>query len=574
MTDDIRHALPSGCRLDEYEFIQILGHGGFGVTYLARDVNLGKEVAIKEYFPTDLVVREDGFSVHPRSASMEDDYTYGLERFLDEARTLAKFRHPNIVVVHRFFRANGTAYLVMDYEQGEQLGTILHTRRTLPEDELLATVLPLLDGLEEVHKAGILHRDIKPENIYIRENGTPVLIDFGAARQALSNRSKTLTAVLTPGYAPFEQYFSGGDQGPWTDIYSMACVLYRVVTGNDPVESPARMDNDAMEPASAAAMGRYKKHFLNAIEAGMAVKPADRPQTVGDFANMLMGVKHAKQAAAKKAAAAAPGAAAAASVSSMGSAGRRLRGKIPLGAVAGGAALLVAGIGIAAWLGSGPVGPPQQATTGNTGAAQAGTTGGSAGGGSASGSGATGSEADRLAEERRKIEDERARLEAERARLESDRREREKARSKAKQAAGSAPKPENKPKPTQQANKPKPKKAPKRTEKKRTAAEIDAICGQRRQTIVAKFKEIELPEFCKSGLFGKNIKEQSDPRGCAAIVAQRDLNRKRRQAELDELERSCQALKRGEEPARSSGTAGKAGPKAAPKNLPMKGSLQ
>lgn len=229
MTQDLRHALPPGFLLEEYEIEAVLGHGGFGVTYLARDLNLGTPLAIKEYLPSDLALREDGTTVHPKSEADREEYRWGLERFLGEAQTLTRFEHPNIVSVLRFFEANGTAYLVMAYQKGDSLSDILRQKGRLDETEVMGILGPLLDGLAEVHKAGFLHRDIKPGNIYIRADGSPLLLDFGAARQALGHRSKSLTAIVTAGFAPQEQYFSGGNQGPWTDIYALAAVLYREI---------------------------------------------------------------------------------------------------------------------------------------------------------------------------------------------------------------------------------------------------------------------------------------------------------------------------------------------------------
>ncbi|RKZ65189.1 MAG: serine/threonine protein kinase, partial [Gammaproteobacteria bacterium] len=180
------NSLKPGYRIHWYEIIEILGEGGFGITYLARDVNLNHEVAIKEYMPSDLATRnDDDGSVHPISSEKEETYHWGLERFLEEAKTIAQFQHPNIVRVRSVFEANNTAYMVMDYEMGESLHEILMRRKTLVEEDIKNIISPIIDGIRLVHAAGIIHRDIKPANIFLRIDGDPVLLDFGSARESL-----------------------------------------------------------------------------------------------------------------------------------------------------------------------------------------------------------------------------------------------------------------------------------------------------------------------------------------------------------------------------------------------------
>ena len=236
-------SLPAGYRLLEYQIERTLGGGGFGITYLARDINLDLTVAIKEYFPSESVTRVANHTVRVRGDSSEvaGQYQWGLERFLDEARALATFRHPNIVRVLRYFRENETAYIVMEYESGDPLKRWVPQNAPLSQRALLSIIYPLLDGLEAVHKTGFLHRDIKPDNIYVRADGTPVLLDFGAARRVTANHD--MTNIVSPGFAPFEQYHSQGNQGPWTDIYSLGAVMYWMTTGKKPVESAARVKN-------------------------------------------------------------------------------------------------------------------------------------------------------------------------------------------------------------------------------------------------------------------------------------------------------------------------------------------
>jgi serine/threonine protein kinase len=281
-------ALPASYRIHEYEIEKPLGGGGFGITYLARDGNLNLPVAIKEYFPNDLALRGANHTVLVRGGQSEvrDQYDWGLERFLDEARALATFRHPNIVRVLRYFRDNGTAYIVMEYETGLALKRWVPQNAPLSQRSLLSIVRPLLDGLEQVHKSGFLHRDIKPDNVYVRADGSPVLLDFGSARRVQTNRE--LTNIVSPGFAPFEQYHSQGHQGPWTDIYSLGAVMYWMVTGKKPVESAARVKSDSMLPASSLAEASvYGASVLHAIEWAMQPEETRRPQTVAEFREAL-----------------------------------------------------------------------------------------------------------------------------------------------------------------------------------------------------------------------------------------------------------------------------------------------
>jgi serine/threonine protein kinase len=277
-------SLPAGIKLADYVIERPLGGGGFGITYLARDSNLQLPVAIKEYFPSELVTRGADNSVRVRASSPEqkEQYDWGLERFLDEARALATFRHPNIVRVLRYFRDNGTAYIVMEYESGLPLKRWVPQNMPLTRQSLLSIAGPLLDGLEAVHNSGFLHRDIKPDNIYVRADGTPVLLDFGAARRVSAN--KDLTNIVSPGFAPFEQYHSQGNQGPWTDIYSMGAVMYWMTTGRKPAESASRVKQDAMLPATSLAEASvYGEPLLKAIDWALNPDEGKRPQTVAMF---------------------------------------------------------------------------------------------------------------------------------------------------------------------------------------------------------------------------------------------------------------------------------------------------
>ena len=304
MVKVLRNALKNGTILDDYRIEDVLGHGGFGITYLGEDVKLEKKVAIKEYLPVGLAIRDSEATVQPQSSEAEADYRWGLQQFLREAKTLAKFHHPNIVQVMRFFEANGTAYIVMNFIQGESLHDRMRKRKKIDEKELMSLIFPLLDGLEKVHETGFLHRDIKPGNIFVSKDGTPMLLDFGAARAALKDKGRSLTAIVTRGYAPIEQYSSRGNQGPWTDIYALAGVLYEIVTGEDPLEATDRVMDDPQVPAAIAGKKRLSDTVLVAIDHALAVRPEDRPQSIAEwreeFADGIKAVAPTPGAAAKK----------------------------------------------------------------------------------------------------------------------------------------------------------------------------------------------------------------------------------------------------------------------------------
>lgn len=292
----ISHTLPNGYMLEEFEIEDVLGIGGFGITYRAMDTLLKRAVAIKEYMPSGIAVRDrEQASIMPASSAHQEDFDWGLERFKMEAATLVAFSHPNIVSVFRFFQANGTAYLVMEYQDGKSLAELLGKNGTLTETEINEILYPLLDGLEEVHVAGFMHRDIKPANIFIRRDGKPVLIDFGAARQAMGGHSQALTSIVTAGYAPYEQYESETVQGPWTDIYALGATLYRAIAGNKPVEAPKRAGavmrgaDDPNPPAREIGAGRYSPTLLLAIDTALNVLEGQRPQSVDEFKAFLAG---------------------------------------------------------------------------------------------------------------------------------------------------------------------------------------------------------------------------------------------------------------------------------------------
>jgi serine/threonine protein kinase len=280
-------ALLPGQQVFEYRVEKVLGGGGFGITYLAQDVNLQLPVAIKEYFPSSLAVRAPDQSVSVRSRDSATQFEWGLERFIDEARALASFKHPNIVRVLRYFKEHGTAYIVMEYESGDPLKSWLAKQGSLDQKKLLQVIFPLLDGLETVHKLNFLHRDIKPDNIYIRADGTPVLLDFGAARRVTANQD--MTNIVSPGFAPFEQYHSKGKQGPWTDLYSLGAVMYWMSTGNKPLESVSRALEDPMPKAvDSASHQAFGSALLQAIDWALSPRETDRPQQVAALRQALL----------------------------------------------------------------------------------------------------------------------------------------------------------------------------------------------------------------------------------------------------------------------------------------------
>ena len=273
----------------QYVVGRVLGRpGGFGVTYLGWDLRLETRVAIKEYLPRDMAGRDpDHRSVALHADEDTASFRYGLDQFLLEARTLAKFNHPRVVRVRTFFEENGTAYLVMDYVDGVSLAEHLdRAGGVLTEAQALAIMMPILDGLREIHRRGFLHRDIKPQNIYLTTDGSPILLDFGAARLALGERSRSLSVVLTPGFAPFEQYHRRGEQGPWTDIYACAATLYTLVTGRTPPDALEREKDDSL-PAPRTVRSGLSPAFSAALVKAMSTDPHHRPASVEEFQALL-----------------------------------------------------------------------------------------------------------------------------------------------------------------------------------------------------------------------------------------------------------------------------------------------
>ena len=297
MSNKNRHlnALTPGTQLHWYEIKDILGQGGFGITYLAEDLNLAHEVAIKEYMPVDLATRVE--QNHVQSVSHEHEYRYrwGLQNFIDEARTIGQFKHPNIVRVRNVFEANNTAYMVMDYELGETLQEILNRRKILEEADVRTVIFPILDGMKLIHAHGFIHRDIKPANIFIRVDGEPVLLDFGSARQALEESRHALTSIFSKGYAPIEQYNTNDDeQGPWTDIYAVGATIYRSISGIPPCDAIDRSTaisitgRDTYVSAMEIGKGKYSETLLKAVDMAMNFKRQDRPQSISEWQTIIL----------------------------------------------------------------------------------------------------------------------------------------------------------------------------------------------------------------------------------------------------------------------------------------------
>jgi serine/threonine protein kinase/peptidoglycan hydrolase-like protein with peptidoglycan-binding domain len=280
-------ALQPGQTIGRYEIVAVLGQGGFGITYRARDAQLNRDVAIKEYLPSALAVRHGGTTVLPRSTRMSDDFTWGRQRFVDEGRTLATLqRAPAIVRVFDFLEDNGTAYIVMELVPGHTLEDKLKAAGKLGPAGIERILWPLLDGLEQVHATGFLHRDIKPANILLDADGNPTLIDFGASRAAIAGRSTAMTAIFTPGYAAAEQMTSAR-QGPWTDIYGLSATMYHAIAGSPPPSAFDRMLEDRYEPLAKLRPEGFVPGLLVGIDSGLVVRAAERPQSIAGWRPIL-----------------------------------------------------------------------------------------------------------------------------------------------------------------------------------------------------------------------------------------------------------------------------------------------
>jgi serine/threonine protein kinase len=285
-------ALAPGTRLDEFELQQILGIGGFGIVYQAFDHALEREVAIKEYMPASLAGRTETMRVSLRSGSDEESFRLGRESFVKEAKLLARFDHPSLLKVYRYWEANGTAYMAMPILRGRTLKQLRQAQQGPVEEAWLRGMLmPLLGAIETLHQENVFHRDIAPDNIQIEPDGRPVLMDFGAARRVLSDKTQSLTAILKPAYAPIEQYGEAGavKQGPWTDLYALGATLHYMLLGRPPAPATARTVDDEEVLLTTAHLPQCSEGFLIAIQWMLRPRPADRPQSVAQLREVLEG---------------------------------------------------------------------------------------------------------------------------------------------------------------------------------------------------------------------------------------------------------------------------------------------
>ncbi len=281
--------LDPGQRLGDFLITRVVGQGGFGVVYEAEDLTLQRRVAIKEYMPAQLAARSDGV-VHPVSSRYAKTFELGRRSFLAEARLLAQFSHPGLLEVLHFWEQNGTAYMVMPFYEGRTLDHVLaNGPNVVTEAWLRAVIRPVLDALEHMHGEDCYHRDVSADNILICNDGKALLLDLGAARRVIGESDRAMTVMLKPGYAPIEQYADDPAcrQGPWTDIYSVAALLYFAVTNRMPPASASRVMHDSLPPLSTLQLPGYGRRFLEAIDRGLSIRPEERPRTVGEFRSLL-----------------------------------------------------------------------------------------------------------------------------------------------------------------------------------------------------------------------------------------------------------------------------------------------
>ncbi|HYF59243.1 MAG TPA: serine/threonine-protein kinase, partial [Burkholderiaceae bacterium] len=286
----IAQTLPDGTRLQEYRLTGVVGQGGFGVVYRAEDLALQRQVAIKEYLPAQLAVRLSDGTLRASGERHADTYAAGLDGFLDEARLLARFKHPGLLEVLRFWKQNGTAYLAMPLYPGRTLDRLIEARPGgLDAESMRAILASLLDALETLHMAGCVHRDVSPDNVMVLPHGDAVLLDLGAARRVIGDRVKAVTVMLKGGYAPIEQYADDPAFriGPWTDVYALGAVLHHAIAGEVPPPAPMRMMRDTRRPLAGRVQGDHDPRLLAAIDAAMALRPEARPSSIAAFRALL-----------------------------------------------------------------------------------------------------------------------------------------------------------------------------------------------------------------------------------------------------------------------------------------------
>jgi serine/threonine protein kinase len=291
MSSQANQPLPEGHLLQSYRILRVLAHGGFSIVYLAHDAN-ETPVAIKEYLPSTLALRTGAGAVPVVPEAHAAAFRYGLKCFFEEGRALASLAHPNVVRVLNFFRANETVYLVMRYERGRSLQEHIHARQgVLKESWIRSTFATLLNGLREVHSNKLLHLDIKPGNVYLRGDGTPLLIDFGAARQMLAGEAPVLPPMYTPGFASPEHHADRSKLGPWSDIYSVGATLYACLTSESPPSAEERMEKDRYVSARRAASGRFSTELFDMVDWCLRMDHLERPQSVFALQKALLGEK-------------------------------------------------------------------------------------------------------------------------------------------------------------------------------------------------------------------------------------------------------------------------------------------
>ena len=285
--------LPTGYALREFQIDRVLGEGGFSVVYLATDTRLERQVAIKEYMPTALATRNNDLSVHVRSSAQHREaFEAGLRSFINEAKLLAKFEHRALVKVHQFWQEKGTAYMVMPYYSGPTLKSWIKQQHEPVDATWLEQFLRLvMDAVETLHRENCLHRDVAPDNILILNERSPLLLDFGAARRVIGDLTQALTVILKPGFAPIEQYAESQSmrQGPWTDVYALCAVAHFMITGRAPTPSVTRVLADDLVPLHTVAEGRFPPAFLAALDAGLTVRPQQRPQSIAALRELMNG---------------------------------------------------------------------------------------------------------------------------------------------------------------------------------------------------------------------------------------------------------------------------------------------
>lgn len=288
---DDRNPLPIGTVIDCYEILKPIAGGGFSLIYLAKDLDDQSRVVIKEYLPKKLSQRErGGVPVRVISEDKRKAFNQGKKLFYQEAKVISQMKHPNIVNVRNFFLDNDTAYMVMDHEEGKNLGGYIRKRGGGLSTTFMMTVFPpILDALALVHENNHLHLDIKPSNIHLRSGGNPLLLDFGAAHEFMERTQIRSGRVVTPGYSPVEQYYPGSNVGPWSDVYALGASMRTCLDGKAPPTSIERHARDNLTPAAEAFKNRYPPHLLKAIDWAMAIDATDRPQNAHELLMALLG---------------------------------------------------------------------------------------------------------------------------------------------------------------------------------------------------------------------------------------------------------------------------------------------